>query len=107
MTSLAADADVVVTRKYAMALVKEALEREGRKQSWLQEQLEERMGIKIERPRFYSYTNGYARTPRQVLSAMCWILSTKQHPLADSDVLARVPDEAVLIQPARRKTARK
>lgn len=107
MTNLTADADVVVTRKYALVPLKSALEREGRKQSWLRNQLHDRMGIELGQTRLSNYLNGYARVPQAVLSAMCWILSTKQHPIAETDVLDRVPDEALLIQPARRGKPRK
>lgn len=98
VTSLTADVDVVKARKYALAPVKEALEREGRRQSWLVRQLEERVGLKVNRRTLNSYLNGYARTPRNVLSATCWIAGVQER-----DVLARIADEASLIQPAKRK----
>lgn len=93
----------MVTRRYALAPIREALAREGRRLTWLRNQLDERVGIQISKGQFDSYVGGYARIPRNVLSAACWIAGAHER-----DVLARVPDEAVLIQPARRgKTARK
>lgn len=88
----------VVTRKYALAPLREALEREGRRPVWLRGQLEERVGIRLSRSTLSSYICGYARFPRNVLSAACWIAGAQER-----DVLARVPDEALLIQPVRRK----
>lgn len=106
MTRLArsAAADVVwrqavVTRKYALAPIRDALTREGRRPVWLRGQLEERVGIRLSRATLSSYLHGYARIPRTVLSAACWIAGAQER-----DVLARVPDEAVLIQqPAQRR----
>ena len=94
---------VKVARKYALEPLREALAREGRKQAWLREQLRERVGITVKPAAFSNYLNGYARIPRNVLSMVCWIAGAQER-----DILARVADEAVLIQqPRKRKPDKK
>ena len=102
MTSLAAGAAVVVTRKYALAPLREALEREGRKQAWLVRQLDERVGIQVNGRTLNNYLNGYARIPRNVLSAACWIAGAQER-----DITERIADDTMLFQqPAKAKAKR-
>lgn len=99
---LTADTPVVVTRRYALAPLRDALVREGRSRPWLMRQLGERVGIQIKLPLLYAYLNGYARVPRNVLSAACWIAGAQERAITE-----RIADEAVLFQqPAKAKQKR-
>lgn len=86
-------------RKYALEPLRVALVREGRAQTWLQRQLENRLRMTVKTTLLRAYLHGYARIPRDVLSAACWIAG-----ITERDITARIADADVLFQATKTGT---
>jgi len=90
-------------RKEALEPLRDALRRERWTVTALSAEIARRVDIAIKRPTLSSYLNGRAHWPERVLWVTCKIAGVDE-----TDVLARVDDDSVLVQRARgaKKTRR-
>src|SRR5690349_4036299 len=96
-------------RKRAMQPLKDRLAHEGRAQTWLVHQLQNR-GFRVTQQSWSNYANGHSRIAQPMLVAAC-IIATGDIAAADqlcTEILAALEDRTLLLQPVttRRRKSR-
>lgn len=99
-------------RRYAMEPIKLALKRSGRTQRWLMRELREQTALVVSYTSLCNYLSGYCRISRDILRAICWVVSnphsfTPGSVITERDIMERVADVEVLIQQPTRQIRNK